>query len=167
VPLGRRNYAIAVMISRLGLRAGEVADLGLDDIDWHQGQLTVSGKGGRILCLPLPEDVGCALVEYLRDRRPDGVGRSVFLRARPPLIGLTGKGISSVIAHLARQAGLGTVHAHRLRHSAATAVLAGGGSLIEARELLGHARTDTTMVYARVDLGALATLALPWGQIPS
>jgi site-specific recombinase XerD len=167
VPLGRRDCAIAVMISRLGLRAGEVASLWLDDIDWHHGQLTVRGKGGRILSLPLPDDVGCALVEYLRDRRPDGVGRSVFLRARPPLIGLTGKGISSAIAQLARQAGLGTVHAHRLRHSAATAVLAGGGSLIEARELLGHTRTDTTMVYARVDLGALATLAIPWGRIPS
>jgi site-specific recombinase XerD len=167
VSLGRRNYAIAVMISRLGLRAGEAAGLGLDDIDWHRGQLTVIGKSGRILSLPLPEDVGWALVEHLRDPRPAGADRSVFLRVRPPLIGLTGKGISSVIADLARHAGLGTVHAHRLRHSAATAVLAGGGSLIEARELLGHASTDTTMVYARVDLGALATLTVPWGRIPS
>jgi site-specific recombinase XerD len=167
VPIGRRDYAIAVMISRLGLRAGEAAGLRLDDIDWHRGQITVIGKGGRILRLPLPEDVGCALVEHLRDRTPDGASRSVFLRSRPPRIGLTGKGISSVIAHLACRAGLGTVHAHRLRHSAATAVLAGGGSLIEARELLGHSRTDTTMVYARVDLDALGTLAVPWGRIPS
>ena len=167
VPLGRRDYAIAVMISRLGLRAGEVAGLGLDDIDWHHGQITVCGKGGRILTLPLPDDVGTALVEYLRDPRPADGTRCVFLRSRPPRVGLTRQGVSGVIAALARRAGVGTVAAHRLRHRAATAVLAGGGSLIEARELLGHARTDTTMAYARVDLGALRSLTVPWGRIPA
>jgi integrase len=167
VPLGRRDYAIAVMISRLGLRAGEVAGLGLDDIDWHRGQITVCGKGGRILTLPLPDDVGTALVEYLRDPRRAGGTRFVFLRSRPPLVGLTRQGVSGVVAQLARRAGLGTLAAHRLRHWAATAVLAGGGSLIEARELLGHARTDTTMAYARVDLNALRTLTVPWGRIPA
>jgi integrase len=90
VPMGRRNYAMVVMISRLGLRVGEVAGLGLDDINWRCGQLTVIGKGGRVLNLPLPDDVGCALVEYLRDPRPAGCGRSVFLRSRPPLARLTG-----------------------------------------------------------------------------
>ena len=167
VPLGRRDYAIAVMVSRLGLRAGEVAGLGLDDIDWRRGQVTVCGKGGRILTLPLPDDVGTALVEHLRDPRPVGGSRLVFLRARPPLVGLTRQGISGAITTLARRAGVGTVGAHRLRHWAATAVLAGGGSLIEARELLGHARTDTTMAYARVDLNALRTLTVPWGRIPA
>jgi site-specific recombinase XerD len=167
VPLGRRDYAIAVMISRLGLRAGEVAGLLLDDIDWHHGRITFCGKGGRILTLPLPDDVGTALVEHLRDPRPAGGARFVFLRSRPPLIGLTRQGVSGAIAALARRAGLGTVAAHRLRHWAATAVLAGGGSLIEARELLGHARTDTTMAYARVDLDALRTLTVPWGRIPA
>ena len=164
---GRRDYAIVVMISRLGLRAGEMARLRLEDINWHHGQVTVCGKGERVLTLPLPADVGAALVNSLRDPRPERGGRFVFLRRRPPLTGLSNKGISSVVARLAQKAGLGTVHAHRLRHTAATAVLAAGGSLIEARELLGHAHTDTTMVYARTDLAALRILTIPWGQVAS
>ena len=91
----------------------------------------------------------------------------MFTRLRPPLVGLSSKGISGVVARLATAAGLGTVHAHALRHTAATAVLAAGGSLIEARELLGHARTDTTMVYARTDLGALPSSSPAWGTVPA
>ena len=155
------------MISRLGLRAGEVAGLRLDDIDWHNGQVTVNGKGGRVLTLPLPADVGEALVTYLRDGRPRrAADRAVFVRDRAPLRGLSGAGISSIVAVLARRAGLGVVHAHRLRHTAATQVLAGGGSLVEARELLGHARTDTTMIYARTDLNSLGALVTAWGTVP-
>lgn len=165
--IGLRDYALVVMISRLGLRAGEAAALRLDDIDWHQGCLTVHGKGGRVLNLPLPTDVGNALVDYLRSAHPDAVAdRAVFVRARPPRRGLTGKGVSGAVARLAYRAGLGTVHAHRLRHTAATAVLAHGGSLVEARELLGHARTDTTMIYAKTDLAALDALVIEWGQVP-
>lgn len=167
-PAGRRDRAIVVLISRLALRAGEVAALALDDLNWHAGTLTARGKGGRVLTLPIPTDVGQALVDYLRDGRPPAaVDRAVFTRLRPPLVGLSSKGISAVIAHLATGAGLGTVHAHALRHTAATAVLAAGGSLIEARELLGHARTDTTMLYARTDLAALRELVPPWGKVPA
>jgi site-specific recombinase XerD len=90
----------------------------------------------------------------------------VFLRDRPPLRGVSRKGISGIVAVLARRAGLGVVHAPRLRHTAATEVVAGGGSLVEARELLGHARTDTTMIYARTDLSALRTLVTAWGTVP-
>jgi len=166
-PIGLRDYAVVVIIARLGLRAGEVAGLALDDIDWHHGRLVVHGKGGRVLTLPLPVDVGEALVNYLSSGRPAAPGdRSVFVRARPPLVGLSGNGISGVVARLAHRAGLGTVHAHRLRHTTATAVLAHGGTLVEARELLGHARTDTTMAYARTDLPALRELAVPWGRLP-
>lgn len=166
-PAGLRDRAIVVLISRLGLRAGEVARLSLDDLDWHHSRLTVCGKGGRTLTLPIPVDVGDALVDYLRDERPsNGADRAVFLRTRPPIVGLTGKGISSAVAGLAARAGLGVVHAHRLRHTAATSVLAGGGSLIEARELLGHARTDTTRIYAKTDLTSLAALLTPWGHLP-
>ncbi|MEP7162043.1 MAG: tyrosine-type recombinase/integrase [Dermatophilaceae bacterium] len=165
-PAGLRDRAIAVMISRLALRAGEVAALGLDDLHWHAGTLVVHGKGGRVLTLPIPTDVGQALVDYLRDGRPAAADRAVFTRLRPPLVGLSSKGVSGVVAHLAVEAGLGTVHAHALRHTAATAVLAAGGSLIEARELLGHARTDTTMVYARTDLGALRALVPAWAKVP-
>lgn len=167
-PAGRRDRAVVVLISRLALRAGEAATLTLDDLDWHAGTLTARGKGGRVLILPIPTDVGQALVDYLRDGRPPrAADRAVFIRMRPPLVGLSSKGISGVVAHLAAQAGLGTVHAHALRHTAATAILAAGGSLIEARELLGHARTDTTMVYARTDLAALRELIPAWGKVPA
>ena len=166
-PAGRRDRAIVLLINRLALRAGEVAALGLDDLHWHAGQLVVHGKGGRVLILPIPTDVGQALVAYLRDARPvTAADRAVFTRLRPPLVGLSSKGISAVVAHLAAMAGLGTVHAHALRHTTATAVLAAGGSLVEARELLGHARTDTTMVYARTDLAALHELVPAWGMVP-
>lgn len=162
-----RDAALVVVISRLGLRCGEVAALRLDDIDWHHGHLTVHGKGGRTLQLPLPADVGQVLVDYLRCGRPaSATGRAVFLRSRPPFRALTGHGVSSAVARLARRAGLGTVHAHRLRHTAATAVLAHGGTLIEARELLGHARTDTTLVYARTDIAALRALVVAFGRVP-
>jgi site-specific recombinase XerD len=165
--VGLRDHAVAVMIARLGLRAGEVASLRLDDLDWRRGGLAVNGKGGRLLTLPIPVDVGDALVAYLRDGRPAAAAdRSVFVRARPPLVRLSSKGISGVVARLAERAGLGTIHAHRLRHTAATQVLARGGSLVEARELLGHARTDTTMIYAKTDLAALAALVVPWGRVP-
>lgn len=166
-PTGLRDRAIVVLISRLGLRAGEVATLTLDDVDWHAGTLVVHGKGQRVLRLPIPVDVGQALVAYLRDGRPAGAtDRAVFTRSRPPWVGLGRQGVSGVVAHLAQVAGLGKVHAHALRHTAATGVLAAGGSLIEARELLGHARTDTTMVYARTDLAALRVLAPAWGKVP-
>lgn len=164
--VGRRDRAIAVTISRLGLRAGEVAGLKLEDINWHSATITVRGKGGRVLTLPIPSDVGQVIVDYLRDGRPPRArDRAVFIRSRPPLVRLDPAGVSTVIAHLASRAGLGTVHAHVLRHTAATAVLAAGGSLLEARELLGHARTETTMVYARADLAALRGLAPAWGMV--
>jgi integrase/recombinase XerD len=147
-PTGTRDLAVVMMISRLGLRAGEVAGLTLDDIDWAGGRLSVVGKPARRLTLPLPVDVGAALVDYLRVRPAGGTSRAMFLRARPPWAGLGRQGVSGIVARLAARAGLGTVHAHRLRHTVATQVVAAGGSLVEARELLGHSHTDVTMNYA-------------------
>jgi integrase/recombinase XerD len=163
---GVRDLAVVMMFSRLGLRAGEVAGLMLDDVDWASGQLSVVGKPARRLTLPLPADVGAALVDYLRVR-PASIDRAVFLRARPPLTRLTRQGISDIVARLAVRAGLGTVHAHRLRHSVATRVVTAGGSLAEARELLGHSHTDVTINYARTDLDSLRALKLTWGRMPS
>lgn len=163
---GVRDKAVIVAIARLGLRAGEVAGLTLDDIDWATAQLSVTGKGGRRRTLPLPADVGEAIVDYLRERPPGAVDRAVFVRSRPPLQGLGRQGISGIVAHRAAQAGLGVVHAHRLRHTVATGVLAAGGTLTEARELLGHTHSDTTMIYAKTDLAALRALAVPFGQVP-
>ena len=164
--VGVRDLAVVMMFSRLGLRAGEVAGLMLDDIDWAAGRLSVVGKPARWLMLPLPADVGEALVDYLKVR-PASTDRAVFLRARPPLTRLTRQGISDIVARLAARAGLGIIHAHRLRHTVATQVVAAGGSLTEARELLGHSRADVTVNYARTDLDSLRTLMLPWGRMPS
>lgn len=166
-PAGRQEYAVVVLLARLGLRVGEVAGLRLDDIDWDHGQLRVSGKNSRVLTLPIPVDVGEALVAHLTDPRPPQAGRFLFYRQRPPKTGLTRQGIASIVTRVADRAGLGRIHAHQLRHTAATGVLAGGGSLLEAGELLGHVNTQTTMRYARVDLSALAPLAPSWGRVVS
>jgi site-specific recombinase XerC len=163
---GLRDRAVVITLSRLGLRAGEAAGLTLDDIDWAAGRLTVTGKGQRRLTLPLPADVGQALVAWLRVRPEDAQDRAVFVRLRPPVRALSSAGISSIIVRLAERAGLGVMHAHRLRHTAAMNVIAAGGTLTQARELLGHSRADSTHVYARTDLASLRVLAVPFGQVP-
>jgi site-specific recombinase XerD len=161
---GRRDRAVLLLLSRMGLRAGEVAGLGLDDIDWRRGEITVRGKGGRRDRLPLPADIGAAIVAYLRDGRPAGaLDRTVFISAQAPRQSLSYLGITTIVAEAARRAGIpGRVHAHRLRHSAATAMLRGGGSLTEIGQALRHARPATTAIYAKVDIDALRLLGRPW-----
>ena len=161
---GRRDRAVLLLLSRMGLRAGEVAGLGLDDIDWRRGEITVRGKGSRRDRLPLPADVGAAIVAYLRDGRPAGaLDRTVFIAAQAPREALSYAGITTIVAEAAARAGVpGPVHAHRLRHSAATAMLRGGGSLTEIGQALRHARPATTAIYAKVDIGALRPLGRPW-----
>lgn len=162
--LGTRDRALVMILVRCGLRAGEAARLRLDDIDWARGSLTVTGKG-REHWLPLPVDVGQALEAWLR-LRPPALDRAVFVRLRAPRQMMTTSGISGIIARLSDQAGIERIYAHRLRHTAAMDVLAAGGSLIEAKELLGHAFTVTTMAYAKVDLASLRELVMPFGQVP-
>ncbi len=161
---GRRDRAVLLMLSRMGLRAGEVAGLGLDDIDWRRGEITVRGKGGRLDRLPLPADVGAAIVAYLRGGRPSGaLDRTVFIAARAPREALSYAGITTIVAGAAGRAGIpGPVHAHRLRHWAATAMLRGGGSLTEIGQALRQARPATTAIYAKADIGALRPLGRPW-----
>jgi integrase/recombinase XerD len=161
---GRRDRAILLLLARMGLRAGEVAALGLDDIDWRRGEITVCGKRARRDRLPLPADVGEAIVAYLRDGRPkDTLDRAVFIRAQAPRRALTYLGITEIVSNAARRAGIpGRVHAHRLRHSAATAMLRAGGSLTEIGQTLRHVRPLTTAIYAKVDVEALRPLARPW-----
>ncbi|WP_307053695.1 tyrosine-type recombinase/integrase [Arthrobacter bambusae] len=163
---GIRDRAVITTLWRLGLRAGEAAGLCLDDIDWGAGRLTVVGKGQRRLTLPLPADVGEALVAWLRVRPTNGIDRALFVRLRQPIRALTSSGISDIVKHRSEEAGLGVVHAHRLRHTAAMNVIASGGTLAEARELLGHRSVASTQVYARTDLGSLRTLTVPFGQVP-
>lgn len=162
--LGARDRALVMILVRCGVRAGEAAHLSLDDIDWASGHLRVTGKG-REHSLPVPVDVGQALEAWLR-LRPPAVDRAVFVRLRAPRQMMTTAGVSGIIARLSDLAGIDRIYAHRLRHTAAMDVLAAGGSLTEARELLGHASTVTTMAYAKVDLASLRELVVPFGQVP-
>jgi len=160
--VGRRDYAVIVCLHRLGLRCAETTALLLDDIDWETGTLSIHGKGGRSDRLPLPVDVGQALVDYLRHGRPDTQSRAVFVRAYAPFTALARSSLSCIVARAARRAGLGTVHAHRLRHTAATRALNAGASLEEVAQLLRHAGTATTLIYAKTDQRRLAGLARRW-----
>lgn len=164
--VGIRDRAVITVLSRLGLRAGEAAGLRLDDLDWAAGRLTVIGKGPRRLTLPIPADVGESLVAWLRVRPSHAAERALFVRLRPPAGALSSAGISDIVKHRAEACGLGTMHAHRLRHTAAMNVIATGGTLVEAQELLGHESAASTRVYARTDLRSLRTLTVPFGQVP-
>jgi site-specific recombinase XerD len=152
------------LLSRLGLRAGEVAGLALDDIDWRAGEITVRGKGNRAERLPLPADAGEAIAAYLRDGRPEPfeAARQVFLRARAPHCGLTSGGVTQAVFSAGQRAGIGAVYAHQLRHSAAVAMLAAGAPLTEIGQVLRHRRLLSTAIYAKADIGALRALARPW-----
>lgn len=160
--VGRRDFAILMLLSRLGLRAGEVAGLRLDDLDWRNGEVVVRGKGNCVQRLPLPVDVGGAIVAWLRRGRPRCDCRYVFVRVRAPLGALSTAGVSQVVARACARAGLPVFHAHRLRHTAATDILRAGGNLVEAGQVLRHRSQITTAWYAKVDVDALAALALPW-----
>src|SRR6266581_3588511 len=159
---GRRDRAILVLLARLGLRAGEVAGLELDDLDWRAGEISVHGKGSRRERLPLPADVGEALVAYLHGGRPRAGCRKVFLRLNAPVEGLTVAAVTAVVYRACARAGLPRAGAHRLRHRAASAMLAGGGTLTEVGQVLRHARLGTTAIYAKIDQAALRGLARPW-----
>jgi site-specific recombinase XerD len=160
---GRRDLAILTVLVRLGLRSGEVAGLALEDIDWRAGEIGIRGKGGRIEKLPLPADAGETLAAYLRDGRPPAaLDRSVFIRVKAPHRGLTSTGITQAVAAASKRAGLGTIYAHRLRHTAATGMLRAGASLAEVGQVLRHRHPDTTAIYAKVDTEALRALARPW-----
>ena len=161
-PAGCRDFAVITVLHRLGLRCAELAALRLEDVDWRAGTLTIHGKGGRIDLLPLPVDVGQALVDYLRDGRPTTTARAVFVRAVAPFTRLTPSGASCIVARAAGRAGMGTVHAHRLRHTTASRTLNAGASLEEVAHLLRHASPTTTAVYAKTDQARLSALARPW-----
>ena len=119
-----------------------------------------------MLVLPMPVDVGETLVEYLRVRRADPAERAVFVRSLPPLTALGRAGVTNVVARHARAAGLDGVYAHRLRHTVACQVLAGGGTLRQVQELLGHADPASSLAYTRVDMTPLRRLAPSWARLP-
>jgi site-specific recombinase XerD len=164
--VGKRDFAVLLLLARLGLRAGEVANLTLEDINWRAGEILIRGKGARVDKLPLLEDVGQALVDYLQRGRPDCLSRRVFIHSKAPYVGF-GNPPNTVCA-IVRKA-LACAHiesrhqgAHVLRHSLATRMLGRGASLAQIGQVLRHQQVQTTEIYAKVDLTALKRLALPW-----
>jgi integrase/recombinase XerD len=160
--VGRRDFAILTVLVRLGLRAGEVAAMELADIDWRAGEIVVRGKGNQADRLPLPVDVGQALVGYLCRSRPPVAHPRVFLRARAPYGPLTSTAVQTVVRTACGRAGIETVGAHRLRHTAATAALRAGASMQEVAQLLRHRHLASTTIYAKVDRAALQAVARRW-----
>jgi site-specific recombinase XerD len=160
---GRRDFAILMLLARLGLRAGEVRGLGLEDIDWRAGELIVRGKGDRAERLPLTPEVGQAIASYLRRGRPlTAQARTVFVRVHAPHRALSATGVTQIVVAAASRADLGHISAHRLRHTVATQMLRAGVSLPEVSQVLRHRRLMTTAIYAKVDREGLRRLARPW-----
>jgi site-specific recombinase XerD len=163
--IGQRDYVILLLLARLGLRAGDVVHMTLDDIDWEVGELIVCGKSDRQQRLPLPHDVGEALVRYLCDGRPPCSSRNVFIRINAPHKGFSSSvAICNIVRRALVRAKLNPAFkgSHLLRHSLATQMLRAGASLAEIGQILRHQRLDTTQIYAKVDLAALSALAQPW-----
>jgi site-specific recombinase XerD len=163
--VGQRDYAILLVLARLGLRAKEVVAMELDDLDWDDATLRVRGKGQREDRLPLPRDVGRALAAYLRHGRPRCSTRRVFVRARAPYQGFTSSvAICNVVERALKRAGLAPPRkgAHTLRHALACSMLRRGASLADVGQILRHRSPDTTAIYAKVDLVALRSLAPAW-----
>jgi len=163
--VGRRDYAILLLLARLGLRASEVAFLKLEDINWEAGCLRVRGKGGHRSELPLPIDVGEAIAAYLQFGRPVSASRHVFLRARAPIRGFTvADAVGLVVRRAFARAGIDSPRrgAHQFRHALACKMLREGASLFEIGEILRHRSPQTTAIYAKVDLESLRPLAFPW-----
>jgi site-specific recombinase XerD len=162
---GQRDYTVLLLLARLGLRGGEVANMVPDDIHWAAGEIVVRGKSAREDRMPLPQDVGGALATYLRHGRPRCTSRRVFIRARAPYQGFSSPvAVCDIVRRALSRAGLnpGFKGAHLLRHSLATHMLRKGNSLAEIGEVLRHQLPNTTEIYAKVDLGALRALAQPW-----
>lgn len=159
---GRRDFAILTLLARLGMRAGDVAALSLDDVNWRAGEITIRGKGDRRERLPLPADVGEMIAGYLHDRRSVAGERALFVRVQAPRASMTSTAVGSVVAAAARRAGLGTVGPHRLRHTVATEMLRAGASLPEIGQVLRHRHMSTTAIYAKNDREALREIARPW-----
>jgi site-specific recombinase XerD len=163
--VGRRDYAILLLLARLGLRASEIVKLELDDIDWRAGEIVVRGKGSVHDRLPLVQETGEALAAYLRGDRPRNRSRRVFLQVRAPRCGFRGPAsVSTIVAQALQRAGLDPPQkgAHLLRHSLATGMLSRGATMAEIAEVLRHRSPQTTEIYAKVDIIGLRSLAQPW-----
>lgn len=160
--IGLRDYAVLLILLRLGLRAGEVARLRLEDINWRTGQVVVRGKGSRLESLPWPADVGAAVAHYLQHARPDTNFREVFVTVCAPRVALQRESVSLIVRRSCVRAGIAPIGAHRLRHALARDMVAAGASLPEIGQVLRHHHLSSTAIYARVDLPQLRLLAQSW-----
>lgn len=160
---GRRDYAILLLLARLGLRSGEVEALKLDDIDWITGALTVHGKGGKVRPMPLLHDVGTAISTYLRKDRQPSPDRRIFQHVAAPHVGLN-RNVGHIVRFALERSGVQSASkgSHQFRHTIGSQMLANGASLAEIGEVLRHESPDTTFIYAKVDLRSLQSLARPW-----
>jgi site-specific recombinase XerD len=161
-PVQARDYAILMLVARLGLRSIEVARLELGDIDWRGGRIILRGKASREDGMPLPADVGRALAEYVADVRPQTSLRSVFISCKAPRRGIRPDLVSDVTRRACDRAELPRVGAHRLRHTLATEMLRRGVKLVDIGQVLRHRDLATTALYAKVDLATLRSIAQPW-----
>jgi integrase/recombinase XerD len=170
-PVGTRDRAILLLLARLGFRAGDIVQLRLTDLDWKGAWIRVCGKGRRQSRLPMTQEVGKALVVYLKTSRPATSTDCVFVRSRAPFLGFRSHCAVSVIVDRAFcRAGVTRPSrgaAHLLRHSVATSMLRHGASLQDVAALLRHRSIATTQIYAKVDVAALGTIAQPWPTVPS
>ena len=163
--IGRRDYAILLLLARLGLRAGEIVSLSLDSIDWEAGVISICGKGAQTASLPLPAEVGEAIADYLRHGRPSSNSRKLFLRALAPLRGLgAAQTVTTIVGAALQRAGVDAPHrgAHQFRHALAVDMLRQGAALTEIASVLRHRRIKTTGIYAKVDFTALRPLSARW-----
>jgi len=161
-PTGARDYAVLLMLARLGLRAVEVARLRLGDLDWRAGEITVDGKAHRRDQLPLPADVGEALVAHLKHRGRRPGEPHVFLTVHAPTRPLDPSGVRTIVRNACRRAQVERVAAHRLRHALASDLLREGASMIDISQVLRHNQLESTAIYAKVDLARLRLAACPW-----
>jgi len=160
---GRRDYAILMLLARLGLRAGEAAASRAGDIDWRSGTILVRGKGGHDERLPLPADAGAAVADYCRNARPaPAASGMLFLHARAPYGPLSSSAVAHVVVRACRRAGLPPASAHQLRHVAATAMRRAGAPLPEISQLLRHQHEGTTSRYGTIDPDELGPVTAPW-----
>lgn len=162
---GTRDAAVLLVLVRLGLRASEVARLGLEDIDWRRGEITIKGKGGHGDVLPLPVEVGEAIAAYLRRGRPSSMSRAVFLTAVAPIRPLSGDGVALLVRRACERVAVPRIGPHRLRHTLATETLRAGAPMAEVAQLLRHADQATSSIYAAADVAAAAALARPWPEV--
>jgi integrase/recombinase XerD len=165
-PYGRRNYAMVLLQARLGLRAPEVITIRLDDIDWRAGELIVRGKGKNHDCVPIPPDVGEALAAYIRHDRVS-TSRALFVTGRAPHGPFKdGTVLNTILKTAFARTGMTPpcryVGSHVLRHSLATNLVRQGASLSEVGDLLRHRCRASTMIYAKLDIEGLRSIAQPW-----